>query len=193
MQPWSLADEMNLPAPPAAATHTPAGDTSTNATFTSADIDSETLDALPDGPEPLPKGVYHFRLESFEKRSNENGPNFNITFTCQQEPETGRKTFDTVPYVTAEQVTAAQDPSNPDNAKARKTLKDRLWKLNQLRKAAHYSSPGGFNPETFFGSNPEVFIDLDVEEKMDKDDAGKYTKPTGTFRNKVKKYLPLTA
>lgn len=183
-------DELNLPAPPTAQTTPQAEDG--GATFTTATMSLDDMDTIPDGPEAMPRGLYHFRLESYKKKEKNGQPNFDVTFNCQQEPDTGRKTFDTIPWVNQGTIDDASNVSSPNHATARKIVKDRVWKINQLRKAAGYRGAGGsFDPETFFSTNPEVKIDLDQEERMEKDPAGNYTKPTGTFRNRVKKYLPL--
>ncbi len=198
----SLADEMDLPAPPPLNAETAA--TSHEATSIDAEIPEDLASTIPDAPEAMPKGISEFRLASFEERTskesapglNDGDPYFNLKWVCQSEPNTGRTIYDMIPWVTAQTVKDAGDPTSPNCQQARNDLKIRLWKYKQLTKAAGWSNTGGMKPKEFFATNPTVKIDHGQKERQQKGAivAGKQTYVSFNppqFDGKVNKYLPL--
>lgn len=166
--------------------------------FEVPDIPEDLMAAVPEGPETMKRGVYHFRLNNYEKKIKaENGqPNFNLEWVCQEEPYTGRRAWDPgVPGVLKQDVLDAMDAGSPCNEEARKLLKDRLWKQKAIMKAAGYR---GTNFEEFLKTSPELKISGDVVPKMK--DSGRVDKgkkvyiPDGTKTQwKIKEYLPLSS
>lgn len=168
--------------------------------------DASMFDGVPSMGDPIPIGTYHFRLEKTttgkskveEKpgvgKTYSNGtpikdqPWFQLFWTCQQEPHTGRSFSDFCPWVDKE----ARELAKSGDPGAQILLKDRLWKAKAVLEAAGYKPSGQFDIEKdFFSTNPEVKIQLGLQPGKMKDAAGKYVED-GSMRNKAIKYLSLT-
>lgn len=161
----------------------------------------------------LPIGVYHFRLEKFEKGGGGQTPEeakasgadvknthfgdgspidaqpfYTLQWVCQQEPYTGRIVYDFVGWVSALVVTKAREGDQV----ARKLLKDRLWKAKSVMEGCGYKPPSSFNLEAdFLGTNPECKIQLGIQEKKVKDPSTGQYRSSGEMKNKLIRYLPV--
>lgn len=158
------------------------------------EIDSSAFEGVGKLGDVLPKATYHCRLDSFKEQSNENGPNFSLQWKVQEEPNTGRVVFDTIPWVSVDTIKAAAagDPA------AKSTMAQRLVRANSLMQAAGFKPSGKFGFKSFLSTNPEVKLTLSIGEK--KTDSGKTDGKgkkvyvgTGEQVNNVVKYLSLQA
>lgn len=165
------------------------------------DIDAGIYDDVPKMGEPLPKGTYHFRLDSYTQGTGEAEkddpfgfgaqPYFQIIWSCQQEPFVGRSFMDFAPWITPAVARAAVGPnSDPKVAAARSLINKRLWKSKAIVEAAGLKPTGSFSFKNFLDTNPEVKIQLAVKERKEKASDGTY-KGTGIQGNSAAAYLPL--
>lgn len=156
------------------------------------EIDASAFAGVGKLGDTMPKGTYHFRLDSFEERVNENGPNFSLQWKCQEEPYTGRVVFDTITWVTKETLAAAAAGDNV----AKATIGQRLVRANSLMEAAGFRPMGKFGFKSFLSTNPEVKLTIGIQER--KSDTGKVDAKgkkvyagTGEMGNNVVRYLSL--
>lgn len=159
-----------------------------------ADVSAEDFNEVSELGEPIPVGTYHFRLDSYttaktEVRTNEQTgmteggePYYSLLWKCQEEPFVGRVVPDNVPWVKLEDLEAARrgDPT----AKAK--LVRRLPRAKTIMKTLGWT--GTFLD--FLATNPELRLTLGLQEAKEKGPGGKLI-PTGNFRNKISRYLPL--
>lgn len=167
---------------------------------TEADIQagasSSDFDDVPDAPETMKKGKFAFRIDEYEEHEKNGEPYFSLKLVCEQEPYTGRITYDICPWIDEETLAASRDPSNPDYQQARRTKRERLWKANAIMKAAKFKPSGNFDFKEFLDSQPTVGVEGGpVERKAKtgkKDKKGKdIYKGTGKMGWKPSGYFPL--
>lgn len=174
----------------------------------SGEIEGDSLEKVPEMGEPLPRGIYHMRLERYTdgwaaapKEGDDpfglgTQPYLMLFWHCQQEPEVGRSVVDFCPWVNDATARAANDPSNPLKQRAAQTIvNDRCWKAKAIAEAAGWKGGPGvrFNVKNFLATNPEVRLDLGVQPKKVKSEiTGKYENdPNGGQQNRINRYLPL--
>lgn len=155
-------------------------------------IDASAFEGVGKIGDAMPAGTFHFRMKSFTEGFNENGPYFSLQWACQEEPHTGRIVFDTVTWVKSEDTAAANDKANPRNAEAKAILNNRLMRAKSIMDAAGFKPTGTFGFREFLNSHPEIKMSIRQKEKMDKDEKGAYTKPTGEQQNVISKYISLS-
>lgn len=162
-------------------------------------MDAAAMEDVPLMGEPFPVGTYHFRLDSYTESWFEPSvedvekyaglarqPQFQLHWSCQQEPHTGRVYMDFMPWVTEECVKAAVG----GNPLAKELVKKRLFAAKTLMLACGFKPVGAFDFKgDFLGANPEVRIQLSVREAKTRVD-GKL-QPTGEMRNRTVKYVSL--
>lgn len=158
------------------------------------EIDASAFEGVGKLGEAMPKGTYHFRLDSFSDQiSGEGEPYFSLTWKCQEEPYTGRTIpFDNVPWVKQADIAAAAAGDTAAKAK----ITSRLVRANSLMEAAGFKPTGKFGFKAFLSNNPEVKLTLSLEERKSKsgktDGKGKPVYVgTGEMGNKVVRYLSL--
>lgn len=167
------------------------------------------FDDVPEMGEAIPMGTYHFRLERYSSGASavkvdnklESSPRkrfadgteipdqpwFQLFWSCQQEPHTGRVFTDFMPWVSLEVVSKAA----AGDTEAIAIRKDRLWKAKAVCKAAGFGVAGNFNIKTdFLDVHPELKIQVGLEAGKTKVN-GKYV-ADGSQRNKPIKYLSLS-
>lgn len=159
---------------------------------------ADLLSDVPGLMEPFPIGTFHFRLDHYASTQPEPNPEqiqkygamakqpqFQLNWVCQQEPHTGRTFVDFVPWVTPEVVKAARagDPI------ARELIRKRLPRAKVIMEAAAYKPTGEFDFKEFLGSNPELKIQLGIQEAKTK--VGGVLKATGLMRNTAVQYVSL--
>lgn len=157
-------------------------------------IDASAFEGVGKVGDAMPAGTFHFRLKSFTEQLKDNDPskpNFNLQWACQEEPHTGRIVFDTVTWVGSEDIKAANDPSNIRNKEAKAVLNSRLMRAKSIMEAAGFKPSGKFGFKEFLNTHPEIKMAIRQKEKMDKDEKGEYTKPTGEQQNVISKYISL--
>lgn len=156
-------------------------------------IDSSTFEGVGKIGDAMPKGTYHFRLDSYTQEVTENGPYFNIRWKCQEEPQVGRLVFDICTWVSAETVKAAA----AGDAQAKSTIGTRLARANSIMDAAGFKPQGKFGFKSFLDTNPELKLTIGISERKKKvegktDSKGKQVyEGTGEMGNNVVKYLSL--
>lgn len=168
--------------------------------------DATMFDGVPTMGEAIPIGTYHFRLEKYSSGLSKveespgvaklfsdgtkipDQPWYQLQWSCQQEPHTGRVFTDFCPWV--DKVGRAKAATGDVGGQL--LLKDRLWKAKSILEAAGYKPSGSFDIEKdFFGQHPEVKVQLGLQTGKTKDATGKYVED-GSMRNKAVKYLSLT-
>lgn len=169
-------------------------------------FDGSLLDAVPGMGEAIPVGTYHFRLEKYSEGWNEPQkdpgtglaknpdeakfgaqPYFNLQWSCQQEPHTGRSVMEFAGWCTPEVFKAA---SAGDKA-ARKIVNGRLYVIKDVLAAAGLKAMGNLDIKAFLADHPEVKLQVGLQEGKTKNNKGEYVKD-GSMRNKVLKHVSLT-
>lgn len=152
-------------------------------------IDASAFDSVPKMGDALPAGVYTVRLKGFSDAIADDGaPYFKIQWSVTQEPHVGRLIFDSIPWVESAGVVAAKagDPQ------AQSVLNSRLPRSKAVMAAAGFKPSGSFGFKQFLGTNPEVKVQITVNERKQKNAKGDWV-GTGENGNKVVKYISLIA
>lgn len=162
-------------------------------------FDAADMTAVPKLGEPLPVGTYHFRCESFDQAENDADPTkpdearlgkqpyFQVRWTCQQEPYTGRVFIDFVSWVNQATFAAAR---SGDKA-AQKIIASRLPAAKEIMEKAAFKPVGRSDFKAFLATNPELKIQLGVRERKSRNKANGQLISTGEMVNSRVKYLPL--
>lgn len=186
-QPALANDE--LPSPPSI----PTGNAEAALAF---DVGAEEVESAQEFGEALPAGVYHFRvdkisitLKNSEDWKEEQLPQIQVNWKCQEEPHVGHTFTDWVPYVSQNLV----DQSRAGNKAAQQLVKSRLGRIKMITEGCEYKIDGRFNPIAFFNTHPECKIQLSVKAGKTKDLAnpGQYI-DSGLLQNNAVKYIPLS-
>lgn len=173
------------------------------ATSIDGTADAGMFEGVPEMGETIPMGTYHFRLEKVLEFTNKlkeedpkvfgdgtaitDQPSFMLMWNCQQEPHTGRTFGDFAPWVSKE----VREQAKKGDLVAQAMLKDRLWKMKSVMKAAGFTPTGTFDlKKDFFATHPEMKIQIGLQSSKSKNAAGKYVEDGGQ-QNKVIKFLPL--
>jgi hypothetical protein len=170
-------------------------------------LDSSLLEAVPGMGEAIPIGTYHFRLDSFTTGFNEPAkdsktglarypdeeqfgpqPYFLLSWSCQQEPHTGRRVQEFCGWCTQEVFKAA---AGGGNRTARRMVNNRLFVAKDLLPAIGLNAVGNINFKDLLATNPECKLQLKLQPGKSKDASGKYI-PDGTMTNGVVKHVSLT-
>lgn len=193
----SMAEELDLPTPPPPSSMPP-GEGSNDGSC-NAEIDESVYAGVPDTAPVLEKGISEFRVESFTEgvAAGTGEPYFNITLTCQSEPNVGRKIFDFIQWVKKEDADDAKNVNSPRNAAARAILKERLWKSRQMMGAAKFKPSGAVRFKDFLSTNPVVRVQHKTKPRQEK--TGRTDPKTGKdiyektseLQAVVDKYLPI--
>lgn len=162
------------------------------------EVSSEVLGGVPKMGDPIPKGTYHFRLDSYSTGGTAQEPYYMLQWKCQEEPNTGRIAFDIVTWASEDDIRAANDSRHPRCNEARAILNNRLMRAKSLMDACSWS--GGF--KALLDAHPEIKITIDLQERKTKalnpdgsakmENGKKVYLPTGEMGNRIVKYLSLT-
>jgi hypothetical protein len=192
MQPRSEFDD-EMPAAPMGGA---AGPQATGPEIIDEGLDEKAYDAVEKYGDAIPQGTYHCRLRSYRAQMADDGdPYFQLQWTVQEEPHTGRTAFDNCPYPNAQDIRDANlVVPNPNTQEARKKVNSRLAKAKAIMTAAGIR-PGTMPFPKFLETMPELKVTLIVSERRARtgvDGKGQpMFKGTGEMGNKVVKYSPL--
>lgn len=194
-----LIDDSEMPVAPAP------GDAAVVAPVDGA-FDGDILDGIPAMGEAIPIGTYHFRLDSYTEGWNEPAvdpktglakdpdmaafgrqPYFMLNWSCQQEPHTGRGVTEFAGWCTPQVFEAAK----AGDRTAKKLVASKLFVIKDILAAAGLKAMGNMNIKDFLGGNPELKIQLKLQQGKSKNAAGVYV-VDGTMRNGVVKHVSLT-
>jgi hypothetical protein len=152
-------------------------------------IDASLFDNVPKMGDALPAGVYSVRLKQFSDAVADDGAvYFKIQWSVTQEPHVGRVFFDNIPWVSKTDVEQAK----AGNPQAQAVLSERLPRSKAVMEAAGFKPSGKFGFKEFMGTNPELKVQVTINERKQKDAKGAWV-GTGEMGNKIQKYISLVA
>ncbi len=177
----------------------PFGDSPTVASEVEA-VETAIGDLLEEAPklgEALPAGTYSFKLAGYKEGWNEpdkNDPNalllgkqpyFQLFWDCTEEPHTGKRFMEFVPYINKMTIVQA----NQGNPVAVALVRNNLSRIKDICVAANYPQKG-FDFKAFAATKPEVKIQLNLREKKEKSATGEL-KSTGEQVNFAIRHVSL--